>query len=181
MGIPCHNKYCALISAAPEYSLDHDYVKAAECESPEVHFTVISEPPLAEDAKHMLTDENGKAATKRFKIHVNCVTFHNVKPSDSGVYTISCRNEAGVIGEETLELDITAAGHPTPSAWKSGENVIVCVCVWGGGGGGGPFSNRNGDLHVLGELGFLAAVLKLVRDIIQDQHKILPCRGLRPL
>ena len=111
-------------SAAPKYVLDPDYVEAAEGESPSIRFTVTSDPPLAEDAKHVLTDENGRAATKRFRIERNCITFRNVRIGDSGVYTISCRDEAGLVGKETLELDITPANHPTASGWKSGENIM---------------------------------------------------------
>ena len=101
--------------------LDPDYMEAAVGESPTIHFTVTSDPPLAEDAKHVLTDENGKAATKRFRIEGDCITFRNVRFGDSGVYTISCCNEAGLVGKETLELDITPANHPTPSGSLTGR------------------------------------------------------------
>ena len=111
-------------SAAPKYVLDPDYVEAAEDESPSIHYTVTSDPPLAEDAKHVLTDENGKAATKRFRIKRNCIIFRNVRLGDSGVYTISCCNEAGLEGKETLELDITPANHPIADGCKSGESII---------------------------------------------------------
>ena len=96
---------------------------AAEGESPTIHFT-ITNPPLA-GTKHMLTDENGKPATKRFKIQGSCITFRNVRLGDSGVYTISCCNEAGLVGKETLELDITPANHPTPSGSQPGESIMI--------------------------------------------------------
>ena len=111
-------------SASPKYVLDPEYVEAAEGESPSIHFTVTSDPPLAEDTKHVLTDENCKAATKRFRVERNCITFRNVRLGDSGVYAISCRNEAGLEGKETLELDITPANHPTAGGCKSGESIM---------------------------------------------------------
>ena len=102
--------------------LDPDYVEAAEGESPII--TVTSDPPLTEETKHVLTDENGKAATKRFRIEGGCITFCNVRLGDSGVYTISCCNEAGLEGKETLELDITPASHLTAGGCKSGESIM---------------------------------------------------------
>ena len=111
-------------SAAPKYVLDPDYVEAAEGDSPIIHFIVTSDPPLAEETKHVLTDENGKAATKRFRIERNHIIFRNVRLGDSGVYTISCRDEAGLEGKETLELDITPASHPTAGGCKSGESIM---------------------------------------------------------
>ena len=104
------------LSAPPKYTLDPDYVEAAEGESPTIHFTVTSEPPLSDDAKHTLTNEDGKATTKRFKVQGNSITFRNVRLGDSGVYTISCSNSAGMVGKETLELDISPACSPTTSA-----------------------------------------------------------------
>ena len=104
--------------------LDPDYVEAVEGESPTIHFTVTSDPSLAEDAKHVLTCKNGDAATKRFRIEGSCITFRKVRLGDSGVYTISCCNEAGLEGKETLELDITPANHPTASGYKSGESIM---------------------------------------------------------
>ena len=116
------NYVCVHFLATPQYVLDPDYVEAAEGESPSIHFTVTSDPPLAEDAKHVLTCKNGDAATKRFRIEGSCITFRNVRLGDSGVYTISCRDEAGLEGKETLELDITRANHPTAGCCKSGES-----------------------------------------------------------
>ena len=118
------NYVCINFLVAPKYVLDPDYVEAAEGESPIIHFTVTSDPPLAEETKHVLNDENDKAATKRFRIERNCIIFRNVRLGDSGVYTISCRNEAGLEGKETLELDITPADHPTAGGCKSGENIM---------------------------------------------------------
>ena len=115
---------CVHSLAAPQYILDPDYVEVAEGESSIIHFAVTSDPPLAEDAKHVLTCSNGDAATKRFRIEEDCITFRNVRLGDSGVYTISCCNEAGLEGKETLELDITPANHPTAGGCKSGESIM---------------------------------------------------------
>ena len=104
--------------------LDPDYVEAAEGESPTIHFTITSYPPLAGDAKHVLTCKNGDAATKRFRIEGSCINFRNVRLGDSGVYIISCCDEAGLEGKETLELDITPANHPTAGGCKSGESIM---------------------------------------------------------
>ena len=93
--------------APPKYKLETDYVEAAVGESPIVNFIITSHPPLGEDAKHTLTCEDGRPATKRFKVQGDCITFCNIRAGDKGVYTISCCNEAGLIGKETLELDIT--------------------------------------------------------------------------
>ena len=123
--------YSADFNAAcpPKYVLETEYVEATVGESPTVHFTITSDPPLAEDAQHTLTCEDGKAATKRFMIRGSCITFRNVRAGDSGVYTISCRNEAGLIGKGAVELDvITAASLPAASVLQIGE-------AWGGGGG----------------------------------------------
>ncbi len=76
-------------------------------ESPTLHFTVTSEPPLAEDIRHTLTHEDGRTATKRFKIEKDKIIFCNVRVADTGIYAISCRNAAGLVGKETLELEVT--------------------------------------------------------------------------
>ena len=113
----------------PKYVLDTDYVEATVGESPIIHFATTSNPPLAEDAQHTLTCEDGKAATKRFMIQGSCITFRNVRAGDSGVYTISCRNEAGMVGKETLELDIiTATAIPAASGSQIGEVFYVIWC-----------------------------------------------------
>ena len=97
--------------------------------SPTVHFTITSDPPLAEDAQHTLTCKDGEAATMRFMIQGGCITFRNVRASDSGVYTISCHNEARLVGKETLELDvITAATVPAASGSHIGE-VFIILCI----------------------------------------------------
>ena len=122
---------CLLIIAAcpPKYVLDTDYVEAAVGESPTVHFTITSDSPLAGDAQHTLTCEDGKAATKRFKIRGSCITFCKIRAGDSGVYTISCCNEAGLVGKETLELDvITAATVPAASGSRIGEVFCETWC-----------------------------------------------------
>ena len=51
MGDSCHiMTMSVVISAAPTFVLDPDYVEAAEGESPTIHFTATSDPPLAEYA-----------------------------------------------------------------------------------------------------------------------------------
>lgn len=108
---------------------------AAVGESPTIHFTVTSDPPLPEDAKHVLTSEDGKAATKRFRIAGNCITLRNVRLCDSGLYTISCHNEDGQVGKETLELDVTEANPVPPSGSQPCKDcvpdlsLIVFVCM----------------------------------------------------
>ena len=98
-------------------------MEATVGESPTIHFTITSDPPLAEDAQHTLTCEDGKAATKRFMIQESCITFRNVRAGDNGVYTISCRNEAGLVGKKTVELDvITAASLPAASVSHTGRS-----------------------------------------------------------
>ena len=113
--------------APPKYELETDYVEAAVGESPIVNFTITSHPPLGEDAKHTLTCEDGRPATKRFKVQGDCVTFRNIRVGDSGVYTISCQNEAGLIGKETLELDITSSIPAPTGGLKSGKSLDICL------------------------------------------------------
>ena len=81
------------------------YLQAHVGESPIVHFTVES----AENAKHILT-KDGKATTKRFIVKSNSVKFRNLRLEDSGIYTISCRNDDGLVGEDTIELDVIPTG-----------------------------------------------------------------------
>ena len=78
-------------------------------ESPVLHFTVTSQPPLPSNVQHTLTHEDGSTATKRFKVDHNSITFREVRTSDSGFYTIRCRNGADLVGKETLELEVTAS------------------------------------------------------------------------
>lgn len=98
----------------PKYVLDPDYVEAKAGQSPTLHFTVTSEPPLASDAKHSLTHADGSLATKRFKVTTDTITFNKVRVADTGFYSISCRNDAGLVGKETLELEVTADNTPAP-------------------------------------------------------------------
>jgi hypothetical protein len=88
--------------------LNPDFVEAVEGESPTIHFTTT---PLLENAQHTLAKENGMVATERFRVEGSSITFSEVKPSDSGVYVISCLNDAGLVGKETLKLVITPAGN----------------------------------------------------------------------
>ena len=84
-------------------------------ESPTIHFTVSSTPPLPEDVRHTLTHEDGKTATKRFKLEKDKITFRDVRVTDTGIYSISCRNDAGLVGTETLELEVTPRKTTTVS------------------------------------------------------------------
>ena len=72
-----------------------------------MHFTVESNPPLAEDAQHTFT-EDGKPVTKRFAVKGNSIKFRRLRPEDSGTYTISCCNECGLVGEDTIELEVSS-------------------------------------------------------------------------
>ena len=122
----CLDLWCILLIIAacpPKYVLETDYVEATVGESPTVHFTITSNPPLAEDAQHTLTCKDGEAATKRFMIQGRCIAFRNVRAGDGGVYTISCCNEAGLVGKGTVELDvITAANLPAASVSHTGRS-----------------------------------------------------------
>ena len=81
-------------------------MEAKAGESPTLHFSVTSDPPLAENTKHSVAAENGDVI-RRFKVQGNCITFRNVRPTDTGSYTISCRNARGLEGKATIELDIS--------------------------------------------------------------------------
>ena len=94
------------MAGAPEYKLDDDYVEAQAGESPTLHFSVTSDPPLTENTTHDITAENG-GIVRRFKVQNNCITFRNVKTTDTGSYTISCRNAKGLEGKATFEMDIS--------------------------------------------------------------------------
>ena len=91
------------------YELDDDYVEAQAGESPTLHFNVTSNPPLDSSTKHIITNESGKTVIK-FKVQDNCITFRNVKPIDTGLYTISC----GLKFKATFMLVISAS----PSEFK---------------------------------------------------------------
>ena len=105
--------YCA---APPTYSLETDYLEAESGSSPTLTFTVTSDPPLAEGVKHTLRKTDGSSVTKRFKVESNCITFRKVRVEDSGTYTISCCNDEGEEGQETLELEVTTPQPPTQQA-----------------------------------------------------------------
>ena len=91
------------------YELDDDYVEAQAGESPTLHFSVTSDPPLDSSTKHIITNESG-AIVRKFKVQDNCITFRNVKTTDTGLYTIRC----GEGFRATFELEISAS----PSKFK---------------------------------------------------------------
>ena len=96
MGDSCHyHDYVCCISAAPQYVLDPDYVEAAEGESPIIHFTVTSDPPLAEDAKHVVSKVGSVVPSDRVNVSSNSISFRGVKRSDEGEYVISSSNAVG--------------------------------------------------------------------------------------
>ena len=95
-----------------EENFEEGYLEAQVGDSPTVHFTVDSKPPLAEDAEHTLT-KDGKAVTKRFIVKGNSVRFKKVRLEDNGVYTLSCRNDRGLVGEDTIELEISSVAIPS--------------------------------------------------------------------
>ena len=90
----------------PQYVLNDDYVSAQPGESPTLHFSVTSDPPLTENTTHVVSVENG-GVVRRFKVQDSCITFRNVKTSDTGSYTISCHNAKGLEGKATFELVIS--------------------------------------------------------------------------
>ena len=83
-------------------------------------FCVTSDPPLAEDAEHTLSKSGGGEVTKRFRVDSNCITFHSVRLKDSGMYTISCWNEEGEVGQATLELEVVP---PRPASNDDAGNL----------------------------------------------------------
>ena len=90
----------------PQYILKDNYVLAQPGESPTLHFSVTSDPPLTENTTHVVAAKNGDVIL-RFKVQDNCITFRNVKTTDTGPYTISCRNARGLEGKAAFELDIS--------------------------------------------------------------------------
>ena len=80
-------------------------MEAQAGESPTLHFSVTSDPPLTENT-HVITAES-RGVVKKFKVQDNCITFRNVKTTDTGSYTISCRNAKGLEGKATFDLDIS--------------------------------------------------------------------------
>ena len=90
----------------PQYFLKDDYVLAQPGESPTLHFRVTSDPPLTENTTHVVAAKNGDVIL-RFKVQDSWITFRNVKTTDTGSYTISCRNARGLEGKAVFELDIS--------------------------------------------------------------------------
>ena len=105
-------EFCIIVP--PEYELEDDYIEAQAGESPILHFSVTSDPPLTENTRHVVTAENG-GIVRRFKVQDNCITFRNVKTTDTGSYTIRCRNAKGLEGKATFELDISESADKLAS------------------------------------------------------------------
>ena len=97
---------CSIVR--PQYILKDNYVLAQPGESPTLRFdiSVTSDPPLTENTTHVVAAKNGDVIL-RFKVQDNCITFRNVKTTDTGKYTISCQNAKGLEGIATFELDIS--------------------------------------------------------------------------
>ena len=93
MGDSCH--IMIIISAVPQYVLDPDYVEAAEGESPIIHFTITSDPPLAEDSEHVVSKVGRVVSSNRVNVSSNSISFRGVKRSDEGEYLIGSSNAAG--------------------------------------------------------------------------------------
>lgn len=91
--------------------MDKRYLKAEAGKKITLTFTVISDPPLADDTKHTLYQSDGILASERFEVENNCITFNNLKVEDSGRYTISCLDNEGKKVQETLELEVTPPTH----------------------------------------------------------------------
>ena len=96
-----------------EGNFEDGYLEAQVGDSPTVHFTVESEPPLAEDAQHTLTRDGKLHVTKRFIVKNNSIKFKKVRIEDSGIYAISCCNECGLVGKDTIELDVSSVDTTT--------------------------------------------------------------------
>ena len=96
-----------IVPGPPKYLLDQDYLQVVAGSSPCVNFTIVSQPPL-EEVRHTLK-KDGRPASKRFKVEGGRIIFRNVNERDSGSYTISCCDEEGEEGEETLELEVLPA------------------------------------------------------------------------
>ena len=99
----------------PQYVLNPIKINAITGESPTCKFTVTAVP---EDTKHSVIDKNGKVV-ENFKVGSGLITFHNVKVSDSGEYTICCHDSRGTEGKATFELIIT-----NPSSSKSQSSCL---------------------------------------------------------
>ena len=106
----CSTTYPVLIEffalVPPEYELEDDYIEAQAGESPILHFSVTSDPPLTENTRHVVAAEKG-GIVRRFKVQDNCIIFRKVRTTDTGSYTISCSNPKGLEGKATIELDIS--------------------------------------------------------------------------
>ena len=99
----CDQISCSIVH--PKYELKNGCVQAQAGKSPTLHFCVTSEPPLTENTTHVITGKMG-GIIRRFKVQENCITFRKVKITDTGLYTISCRNAKGLVGTATLKLHI---------------------------------------------------------------------------
>ena len=104
--VATNNNNVFLVLVRPQYFLKDNYVLAQSGESPTLHFSVTSDPPLTENTTHVVAAKNGDVIL-RFKVQDNCITFRNVKTTDTGKYTISCQNAKGLEGIATFELDIS--------------------------------------------------------------------------
>ena len=67
---------------------------------------MTSDPPLTENTRHVVTAEKG-GKVLRFKVQDNRIIFRKVRTTDTGSYTIRCRNAKGLEGKATIELDIS--------------------------------------------------------------------------
>ena len=119
--ISVHSLSSSLHAGLPEYTLESDYIEAAAGTTPTIQFSVDCYPPLDEDVRHTLTKEGGGAATKRFKVEGDTITFCRVIVDDSGTYHISCENDVGK-GQATLELVVVNPSTTTTTdSPKAGE------------------------------------------------------------
>ena len=121
--ISVHSLSSSLHAGLPEYTPESDYIETAAGTTPTVQFSVDCYPPLDEDTRHTLTKEGGSAATKRFKVEDDTITFCRVIVDDSGTYHISCENDVGK-GQATLELVVNPSTTMTTDSPKAGEYCI---------------------------------------------------------
>ena len=118
----------------PQYILKDNYVLSQPGESPTLHFSVTSDPPLTENTTHVVAARSGDVIL-RFKVLDNCITFRNVKTTDTGKYTISCHNAKGLEGTATFELDISESASELeyficyPLFWTVFMVHISCLCM----------------------------------------------------
>ena len=79
---------------------------------------MTSDPPLTKNTRHVVTAEKG-GKVLRFKVQDNCITFRNVKTTDTGSYTISCRDANGLDVKATFALEISeSAGKFTSGRYQ---------------------------------------------------------------